>query len=301
MKLRKLKEKDAPFMLEWMKDPELNRFFQFDASKLNLESTIKYISSAQNFDLNRHYAVVDENDIYLGTISLKNIDLKNKNAEYAVSMRKSSIGTGASTYATKELLNIAFNELDLNKVYLNVFADNKRAIKFYEKIGFKLEGCSKEHVLVNEEYKDLMWYSYIKKRGAIKMQKVESIEFKQLGDDRGQLVVIESGKDISFPIKRIFYIYGSDQNTVRGSHANRKSEFVLINVSGTSKVMVDYGDKKEIFVLDRPHTGVYIPKMVWKEMYDFSPDSILLVISSEKYDGEEYIRNIDDYYAEIGV
>jgi len=99
------------------------------------------------------------------------------------------------------------------------------------------------------------------------------IEFKQNGDERGKLVVVEGMKDIPFDIKRIFYIYGSDATVIRGQHANRRSEFVLINVCGSSKVRIIDGKKDEEFVLDKPHKGIYIPKMVWKDMYDFSEDS----------------------------
>lgn len=125
------------------------------------------------------------------------------------------------------------------------------------------------------------------------------IEFKQNGDDRGKLVVVEGMKDIPFEIKRIFYIYGSDTTVVRGQHANRRSEFVLINVCGSSKVRVTDGKKDEIFVLDKPHTGIYLPKMLWKDMYDFSEDSILLVLASEVYDSSEYIRDFDEYTKEV--
>lgn len=125
------------------------------------------------------------------------------------------------------------------------------------------------------------------------------IEFKQNGDDRGKLVVVEGMKDIPFEIKRIFYIYGSDTTVVRGQHANRRSQFVLINVCGSSKVRVTDGKKEEIFLLDKPHTGIYIPKMLWKDMYDFSEDSILLVLASEAYDSSEYIRDFDEYIKEV--
>lgn len=121
------------------------------------------------------------------------------------------------------------------------------------------------------------------------------IRFKQMGDDRGHLVVVEGGKDIPFEIARVFYIYGSDTNVVRGKHANRRSEFVLINVSGTSKVKIDNGYNTEIFELNEPHTGIYIPKMIWKDMYDFSSDSVLLVLSNEKYEPSEYIKDYDEY------
>lgn len=126
------------------------------------------------------------------------------------------------------------------------------------------------------------------------------IEFNDLGDERGKLVVIEGNESIPFDIKRVFYIYGSDDTVVRGQHANRESEFVLINVAGTSKVRITNGTEEFVVELDRPMIGVYIPKMVWKDMYDFSPDSVLLVLASTHYDGKEYIRDYKEYLKEIG-
>ncbi len=121
-------------------------------------------------------------------------------------------------------------------------------------------------------------------------------EFRQNGDERGHLVIIEGGVDIPFDIKRVFYIYGSDKDVVRGQHANRKSAFLLVNVSGTSKIRaVDTEGNSRVFLMDRPHLGLYLPKMIWKDMYDFSADSVLLVLSDEHYDEHEYIRNYDDF------
>lgn len=126
------------------------------------------------------------------------------------------------------------------------------------------------------------------------------LEFSQKGDDRGHLVIVEGNEDIPFDIKRIFYIYGSDSSVVRGEHANRESEFVLINVAGTSKVKVMDGKGNEaIYALNRPHTGIYLPKMIWKEMYDFSEDSVLLCLASSHYDPNEYIRDYDEFVAEV--
>jgi dTDP-4-dehydrorhamnose 3,5-epimerase-like enzyme len=121
------------------------------------------------------------------------------------------------------------------------------------------------------------------------------IELPELGDERGNLVVCEGGQDIPFDIKRAFYMYGTDSTMVRGSHANRKSEFVLINVAGKSKVKLDDGFSTTIIELNKPRMGVYIPPMLWKDMYDFSEDSVLLVLSSEHYDDSEYIRDYDEY------
>lgn len=133
------------------------------------------------------------------------------------------------------------------------------------------------------------------------LDKIKILEFPDLGDERGNLVVVEGEQQIPFAINRVFYIYGSDDTVVRGQHANRESEFVLINVSGTSKVRVDDGTEEYIVELNRPRMGLYLPTMLWKDMYEFSADSVLLVLASTHYDGNEYIRDYDEYLKEIGV
>lgn len=126
-------------------------------------------------------------------------------------------------------------------------------------------------------------------------EKCRVLNFTDLGDERGKLVVIEGGQNVPFEIKRVFYIYGSDSTVVRGEHANKESEFVLINVAGTSKVRITDGKEEIVVELNKPMMGVYIPRMIWKDMYDFSSDSVLLVLASTHYDGNEYIRNYDEY------
>ena len=127
------------------------------------------------------------------------------------------------------------------------------------------------------------------------------LNFADLGDERGKLVVVEGEQHIPFAINRVFYIYGSDSEVVRGQHANRESEFVLINVGGTSKVRIDNGHSEAIIELNKPMMGLYIPTMVWKDMYDFSEDSILLVLASTHYNGKEYIRDYEEYKKEMGA
>lgn len=132
------------------------------------------------------------------------------------------------------------------------------------------------------------------------MNKVQMLEFPQHGDERGHLVIVEGNKDVPFDIKRVFYIYGSDSDVVRGQHANRESEFVMINVAGKSKVKVKDGEGNEaIYFLNRPYTGIYLPAMVWKDMYDFTSDSVLLVLASTHYNPDEYIRDYDLFVKEI--
>lgn len=132
------------------------------------------------------------------------------------------------------------------------------------------------------------------------INEVRMLDFKEYGDERGYLVVVEGEKDLPFKMQRLFYIYGSDPDVVRGEHANRNSQFVLINVAGTSKIRVKDGLGNEIiFCLNRPHTGIYLPSMVWKNMYDFSKDAVLLCISSEHYDEKEYIRDYNEFVREV--
>ena len=130
-------------------------------------------------------------------------------------------------------------------------------------------------------------------------EKCKVLNFKNLGDERGKLVVIEGSQDIPFEIKRTFYIYDSDNSVIRGQHANRESEFVLINVAGSSKVRITDGKEEFVVELNKPMMGVYIPKMVWKDMYGFSKDSVLLVLASTHYDGSEYIRDYNEYLNEV--
>lgn len=165
MKLRKLEEKDADGMLEWMQDPEMQKGFRFNAEEKNREDVLSFIRNA-NIELvngkNIHYAVSDEDDEYLGTISLKNVDLVNKKAEYAISLRRMAQGKGIATEATHEILKMAFEQYDLQRVYLNVLSDNQRAIRLYEKCGFVYEGEFRKHLFLRGEYKSLKLYGMLK-------------------------------------------------------------------------------------------------------------------------------------------
>lgn len=162
MKLRKLNVKDIPGMMEWMQDVDISRQFRADFSHFTEDKIKHFIDQAQDFTSHRHYAIVDEKDEYLGTISLKEIDSINMKAEYAIVLRRKVIGTSIASDATHQILNIAFNELMLNKVYLNVLAMNKRANRFYQKFGFVYEGTFRQDIKIENELYDLNWYSILK-------------------------------------------------------------------------------------------------------------------------------------------
>ena len=157
--LRPLKEKDAERMLEWMRDPDITRYLQIGGEGTTHESVLQFIESAADESENFHRAIVNENDEYLGTVSLKHIDLIKREAEYAISMHPSALGTGASAEGTRLILELAFRQLGLNRVYLYVQEENKRAVRFYEKNGFNLYDRNIGH-LKNED-RPLLWFEAI--------------------------------------------------------------------------------------------------------------------------------------------
>ncbi len=159
--IRKLEKKDAPLMLEWMHDIEIVKNFSVRFNEYTANDVKKFIEESFN-DYNRHFAIINEKDEYLGTISLKNISKEDKNAEYAVVCRKCAQGTGISQQATREILAYAFDELGLERVYLNVLEENIRACKFYEKVGFKKEGVFQRHKNIQGRLQNLCWYGMLK-------------------------------------------------------------------------------------------------------------------------------------------
>jgi diamine N-acetyltransferase len=160
--LRTLQYKDAQLMLEWLNDKDCTQFLQLSRFSFSMDKVNEFIRDASRGGNNRHYAIVSPDDEYLGTVSLKEINHVDKNAEYAISLRKKAMGRGIAKRATQEILSIAFMELNLNKVYLNVLSENKRAISLYSKIGFIREGVFVNHILLNGEFKNLEWHRLLK-------------------------------------------------------------------------------------------------------------------------------------------
>ena len=157
--LRDLHANDVVGMLEWMHDLDSVQFFQKDFFHITVDEVRLFIKSSAADVTAIHFAIVDDKDEYLGTISLKNIDLINKNAEYAIVLRTCARGRGIAAKATRLILKKAFLNYGLKKVYLNVMAENRRAILFYEKFGFVREGVFKSHLMVKNTYQDLYWYA----------------------------------------------------------------------------------------------------------------------------------------------
>lgn len=117
--------------------------------------------------------------------------------------------------------------------------------------------------------------------------------FQQHGDERGRLVALEEMKDIPFEIKRVYYLYETKEGVHRGFHAHKNLEQILICIHGSCDVLLDNGTEKKVISLEKPYEGLYVPNNMWREMYNFSLDAVLMVLASEYYKEEDYIRDYE--------
>jgi dTDP-4-dehydrorhamnose 3,5-epimerase-like enzyme len=127
------------------------------------------------------------------------------------------------------------------------------------------------------------------------MSLIQLIDFSPLGDERGSLVALEGLKSIPFEIKRVYYIFATQQGVSRGFHAHKQLKQVAVCVTGRCRLVLDDGNQREAVWLNSPTKGILIKEMVWREMYDFSEDCVLLLLASEYYDEADYIRDYADY------
>ena len=123
------------------------------------------------------------------------------------------------------------------------------------------------------------------------------IQFSKIADPRGNLSVIEELKDIPFKIKRTYWIYDVPGGEKRGGHAYKENQEFIVALSGSFDVVLDDGEEKRTFSLNRSYYGLYVPKGYWRQMQNFSTNSLALVLSSTKYDDDDYIRDYEDFKA----
>ncbi|HAS6066700.1 TPA: WxcM-like domain-containing protein [Vibrio vulnificus] len=124
---------------------------------------------------------------------------------------------------------------------------------------------------------------------------VSLIQFQSHGDDRGSLVALETGKNIPFDIKRVYYIFKTKEGVERGFHAHKDLKQLAIVVSGSCRLRLDDGKERIDLLLDKPNQGLYIDSCIWREMYDFSDDCVLLVLANNHYDEADYIRDYEEF------
>lgn len=124
---------------------------------------------------------------------------------------------------------------------------------------------------------------------------VQLVDFPPLGDERGSLVALEANKTVPFDIKRVYYIFSTKAGVIRGFHAHKALKQVAVCVTGSCRMLLDDGKQKESILLDSPTKGLVIENLVWREIHDFTPDCVLLVLASEHYDEFDYIRDYCDF------
>ena len=207
MNLRELEIKDAPYMLEWMHDDSVVKNLRGKFGSKTIEDAKKFIIDSQSLKHDVHLAIVSDEDEYMGTVSLKNIDNNNKSAEFAITVRSSAMGKGYSWYGMDEIIKRAFRDYGLENVYWCVDKNNTRAVRFYDKHNFH-EALDIPIEVLNryKEMNNLKWYSILKgdvqeERKAVAGCKI--IHIKTIPTvDSGELSFFESGNEIPFNIKR---------------------------------------------------------------------------------------------------
>ncbi len=128
------------------------------------------------------------------------------------------------------------------------------------------------------------------------MKNVKLLKLNCISDDRGSLTPIEACKDIPFEIKRVYYITDVPENSIRGGHAHKSLEQVIICLNGSVTIKLDNGQEKETFILDKNNTALYLNSHVWCDMYNFKSGTVLLVLVPEYYDKSDYISNYNEFF-----
>ncbi len=134
---------------------------------------------------------------------------------------------------------------------------------------------------------------WVNKRDSMSL--ITIIDFPVLGDERGALVALEANRHIPFEIKRVYYIYGTAQDAARGFHAHKALKQVAIVVRGSCRFVLDDGKKRVEVLLNNPAQGLLIESFMWREMYDFSEDCVLMVFADQVYDESDYIREYSTF------
>lgn len=132
-----------------------------------------------------------------------------------------------------------------------------------------------------------------------KMSLLQWVDFPPLGDERGSLVALEANKTVPFDIKRVYYLFGTKEGVSRGFHAHKKLQQVAVCVTGKCRMILDDGKTREEAWLDSPTRGLIIDDLIWREMHDFSPDCVLLVLASEHYNEADYLRDYQKFLLEV--
>ena len=125
------------------------------------------------------------------------------------------------------------------------------------------------------------------------------LDFSKIVDERGSLTFLDELSNLPFKIKRIYYLYDIQEGQSRGGHAHKLNESLLIALNGEFKVEIEDGFRKKVYILNKPNQGLYLPKMIWRNLFDFRNNAICLALASHDYDEKEYIRNYEYFLKKV--
>ena len=285
-------------MFEWMHDNSVVEKLYTDFSKKSLEDCEGFISSSWDDSENVHYAIVSDEDEYMGTVSLKHI--KNNTAEFAITVRTKAMRRGYSWFGMESVLEKAFTEFRLESVYWCVSRENERAVRFYDKHNFHEVLDVPDNILKCYEGMDnLKWYSVLKGDEINIRESVAGCKVLHIKTiptlDAGELSFFETNNEIPFDIKRVYYISKVPEGTRRGFHAHRKLKQLLFCPYGRIQLILENSSGREEIELSDPSIGVLIEEFTWREMLWLQKDSVLCVVASEYYDPEDYVRDYSEF------
>lgn len=300
MNLRNLELKDAPLMLEWMYDEHVVGNLRGNFLKKTLSDAESFILNSMNKEKDIHLAIVTDEDEYMGSVSLKDIDRTNNSGEFAIVVRRSAMGRGFSWYGMEEILRLAFEKYGLESVYWCVSKKNERAIRFYDKHNF--HEAVDIPISIRSRYKgmnDLKWYSVLRGDVLDDRNEVAGCKIVHIRTvptvDAGELSFFEATHDVPFEFKRMYYISKVPEGTRRGFHAHKKLKQLLFCPYGRIQLILENKYGREEIELSDPSIGVVIEEPTWREMLWLQKDSVLCVAASEFYETEDYIRDYIEF------
>lgn len=303
MYLRKLELKDAPLMLAWMHDKSVTEKLRTDFSSKTQQDAENFIRYSWTDQDNVNLAIASDEDEYMGTVSLKYIE--NGSAEFAITVRAEAMGRGYSWFGMESIIEKAFNEYNLDSVYWCVSRENARAVRFYDKHNFHEVIDIPKNVL--DRYvgiENLKWYSVLRGDDFNTRENVAGckvIHIKTIPTvNAGELSFFEGTHEISFDIKRIYYISKVPEGVRRGFHAHKELKQILFCPYGRIQLVLENKNGREEIELSDPSIGVIIDQCTWREMLWLQKDSVLCVAASDFYKVEDYIRDYNEFHHYIG-
>lgn len=299
MHLRKLKQKDAPLMLEWMHDDRVAGDLRGDFASKTIEDCRDFISGAVS-EAAVHLAIASDSDEYMGTVSLKAIE--GKSAEFAIAVRSKAMGHGYAWFGMEAIIEKAFDELGLETVYWCVSRRNERAVRFYDKHGFhEIIDVPRRVLQRYDGVDDLKWYSVLKGDEFDMKDTVAGCRVIHIRTiptiNAGELSFFEADRDVPFGIKRIYYISKVPEGARRGFHAHKTLKQILFCPYGRIQLILENENVREEMELSDPSIGVVIDRCTWREMLWLQKDSVLCVAASDLYDEADYIRDHEEFKA----